>query len=83
MYLEFILFPSLYLNSPESNSRIHLSAGTTFPFMQITIDPALQTDVAAMAQPKLNDASESMNLSGFVDPVNAITAELLSIRFCT
>jgi hypothetical protein len=51
--------------------------------MQITIDPALQTDVAAMAQPKLNDASESMNLSGFVDPVNAITAELLSIRFCT
>ena len=61
------------LNRPLSSSLSHCSTGITLPFIQITTEPGSQHAVAATAQPTLNDASESTNLSGFVAPVNAIT----------
>jgi hypothetical protein len=68
------------MKRPDFSSLMHFPAGTTFPFMHMTTAPAQHTDVAAIAQPKLKDASESTNRSGFVAPVNAMTA-LSLIRF--
>jgi hypothetical protein len=58
---------------PNFSSLVHSLTVITFPFIHIIIDPGLQMDVAEIAVPKLNDASESTNLSGLVAPVNAIT----------
>ena len=82
MFLNYIL----HSNNPESSPRTQFSAGIAFPFIQITIDPGWQNDVAPMAHPKLNEASESIKRSGFVAPVNAITVsptvdEISCIRF--
>ena len=52
------------MKSPEFSSRTHFSAGTIFPFIQITTDPGLQTDVAPTASPTLNDASANPDKKG-------------------
>ncbi len=71
-----------HLNKPDSSSRTAFSAGTTFPFIHINTDPGRENEVIPTAHPTLNVASESINRSGFVAPVKAITPRKFSFIRC-